>query len=508
MTEPREPAGIPEEAEPQAERAPMTTRGMVIVGARSVGGLLACGLAVVTVAAASWLPLPTLGAGPASTVVMPVAAMQQLICPGPVLRLGDELGQEATTALPIGRPDVVRASTRGTPALLGMGADGTEVRSQRLTLAPAEEGEEPGLLSGAQSQRAEEADYVGFVAVGCARPSSEVWLVGGSTLTGRTTLLVLTNPSQVGSIVDLDLYSEDGPVEAAGTEGIVVPPEGQRVLSLAGFAPGMASPVVHVRSTGGQVTAELQESIVRTLDPGGVDLIGAGASPATTTVIPGIVVVDHEAIEAAQSLEGHRDLGGTLRVFIPGTGSVPITVSAAMEDGSSPPNTTTVPVDAGVVTELPLGHFAEGSYTITVTSPVPAVAAVRTSTVTLAEDAPAASGEEPVVVATDFAWFVSASELQGSALLSLAPGPAATLHLVNTGSADVEVAIAATTGTGYSASVPAGATAAVPVADGTSYLLSGFDTLRASVSYRDEGSLAGYTVSAPGRASQPVTVYH
>lgn len=510
------------------ETRPSASRRLVLVGARSAIGIIGVAAAAVTVAAATWLPIPVLGTGPSSTVVTPVAATQLRICPGPVLRLGDDTGQEATTALSLGRADVVRFSTRGTPALENMETTGEESNtpSQRLSLPAGEAGEDPGLLAGSQSQYADADDYVGFAATDCATPSSESWLVGGSTITGRTTLIELNNPSKVGSLVSITVYSETGIVSAAGTDGIAVPAGGQRILSLAGFAPGVASPVIRVVSTGGQVTASLQQSIVRTLDPGGVDLFGATTRPSTLTVIPGVIISDHDAIDAAAGIDGYGDIGGVLRVFVPGSGGavdpgaapIPVTVTAIPEDGESSPIVSTLEVDPGIVTDVPLGDFAPGSYTITVASEAEAVAAVRTSTVTItggtdAGGGDAASGDTgPApdaadVVATDFAWFVGAPELHERALVSVAPGPSPVLHLVNPGTADAVVTIEASAGAGNTVTVPAGGAVAVPVMDGRSYLLAGFDILRAGIGYQGDGRLAGFVVRPQERVAQPITVF-
>ena len=504
-------ADIHEDPEPELPRPVRTRKGVILVGARAVVGLIGIGTAVVTVAAATWLPLPTVGDGPTSTLVTPVAAAQQRICPGPVLRLGDETGQDATTAISVGRSEVVRASTRGVPALEDMQAtqNTTNVPSQRLTLAPATEGEDSGILAGSQSQYVEAVDFVGFAAAQCAKPSSERWLVGGATVTGRTTLISLNNPSKVSSTVNLSIYSETGLVSAAGSDGIVVPPGGQRILSLAGFAPGIASPVVRVLSTGGQVVANLQESIVRTLDPGGVDLLGATTRPGTLTVIPGITLTDHDTVEAVQGAAGYQDINAILRIFIPGTGPAEARITAVAEDGSSPASTSTLTIDAGVVSDFPLGDFADGSYTISVATDLPAVVAARASTVTLVDGPPAdlTEGTEPKIDLTDFAWFVGAPELRQQALVSVAPGPSPVLHLVNTGTADAVVTIDAATGTANTVTVLAGAALAVPVVGGISYSLAGFETLRASVSYQDAGKLASFVLSPPEHGSQPVMVY-
>jgi hypothetical protein len=513
MAEPEPPADVEEDLPAEAPRS--SARRVAVAGARGVIGLLGIGAAAACVAAASLLPLPVLGTGAASTVVTPVAATQQRICAGPVLRLGDDTGQEATTAISLGRAAVTRAATSGTPALEDMDPTGREgnTPSQRLVLDAAPEGTAPGILAGSQSQEVSQDEYVGFAASECAIPGSDGWLVGGSTVTGRTTLLALNNPSQVSSTVSLTIYSENGIVTAAGTDGIVVPPGGQRILSLAGFAPGIASPVVHVVSTGGQVTANLQQSIVRTLSPGGVDVVGASARPSSLNVIPGIVVSGHDAVDAAVAIDGYQDAGGVLRILIPAQGSFPVTISAYAEDGTAATSTSTLTIDGGAVTDIPLGDFADGSWTITVASETPAVVAARTTTVTLADatgaEAGTATGTDdlPVVAATDFAWFTAAPALRGLSLVSVAPGPAPVLHLVNTGAEDAVVSVDETSGASTTVTVTAGTALAVPVSGGTSFALGGFEAIRAAVSYRGDGELAGFVVSPPQRISQPVTVF-
>lgn len=497
MTEPKHVTGV---------------RKFAIAGARGVLGLFGIGIAIVAVAAATWLPLPLHGTGPDFLVVTPVASTQQRICAGPILRLGDETGQDATTAISVGSPDVTSAATEGTPRLEDMSAtdNASNTPSQRLILEPGPAGTAAGILAGSQSQYVDDNEYVGFAASECAKATSSTWLVGGSTTTGRTTLLSLNNPSKVASTVSLQIFSESGPVETTGTEGIVVPPGGQRILSLAGFAPGIASPVIHVASTGGQVAASLQSSIIRTLTPGGVDVVGATTPPSRVSVIPGVVIASPESVDAAGGLSGYGDAAGVLRVFVPGTGSTTVTVLAVPEDESLTPASSELSVDAGVVTDVPLGDFAKGTWTLTVTSDMPAVVAARTSTVTL-ESEPAAEGDtgvDPVVTSTDFAWFAAAPELDGVALVSVASGESPQLHVANTTTTDAIVTIAASEGAGTTVTVEAGRAVVLPVVGDRTYTLSGFTSLRAAVSYQGDGRLAGFAVSPPERLSQPVTVYY
>ncbi len=492
-------------------------RRLAMIGARGVAGLIGVGIAGVSIVVATLIPLPQFGVGATSMVVAPVAATQQRICAGPVLQLGDETGQDATTAMSLGTVDVTRAATLGTPGLENMDATENQKNtpSQRLLLPPPPPGDVPGVLAGSQSQLVASADMTGLAVSECIKPSTESWLVGGSTVTGRTTLLSLNNPSKVNSTVKLTIYSETGRVDAAGTEGIVVPPGGRRVLSLAGFAPGLTSPVIHVESIGGQVTATLQQSIVRTLTPGGVDVVAASTDPAKLTVIPGVVIAGQKTVTSASTINGYGDLAGVLRVLVPGSGPAEITISALPEDGSAPAHSSVFEVQGGVVSDFPLGEFTDGSWTMSVSSDRPAVAAVRTSTVTLDGAVPApAPGADQVapapesIVATDFAWFVGAPALTSNSLVSVAAGPSPILHLANVESSDAVVTIDGTKGAGTTVTVPAGETLAVPVAKDASYRVGGFDALRLSVSYLGTGALAGFAVSPPDRGSQAVTVFN
>lgn len=489
---------------------PGLARAWAMAGARGLVGIIGIGIAAASIAAATLVPLPHFGVNTTSRVITPVAAPQQRICAGPVFQLGDSIGQDATKAISLGRAAVTRAATSGTLSLENMDATENEsnVPAQRLVLAPPAAGEQAGLVAGSQSQSVSSADIAGFAASECVKPSAESWLVGGSTVTGRTTILSLNNPSKVSATVKLSIFSENGPVTAAGTDGIVVPPGGRQVFSLAAFAPGAVSPVVHVESAGGQVVATLQQSIVRTLTPGGIDIFSAGTDPSTLTVIPGVVIAGQNDITSASSVSGYADLTGTLRVLVPGKGSSEITVSAIPEDGSTPAHSSTLTIEGGIVTDFPLGEFANGTWTLTVASARPAVAAARTSTVNLqGVDTAVNPVSSANIVAADVAWFVGAPLLEKRALVSVAIGPSPTLHLVNLASGPVTVSIDAVDGAGKTVTVAAHEVLAVPVAGGVSYLLGGFESLRASVTYLGSGAIAGFVVSPPDRATEPVTVF-
>jgi hypothetical protein len=509
-----------ENPEPEAAGEPVTparepvapgqrARGAVLVGARIVAGTIGIVVAVVTVAAAGFLPLPSVSAEPVSTTVVPVPTDQQRVCAGPILRLGSDTGEEATTASSIGTPTVVYAASAGSidASPLQSTDSTTGVTPVELVLPPTKsDPKSVPLMAGSQTQSVDHGDITGFAAAECREASGDTWLVGGSTTTGRTTLLTLSNPGEVIATVNLSIYTESGAVTAAGTDGIVVPPGGQRILSLAGFAPGATSPVVHVRSTGSQVVAGLQQTVVRTLEPGGVDVVGAVASPAREMVIPGLVLSNPDTIAAHASSPGYEDLASVLRFFVPGRTDAKAQITITPESSTEKPISVEASLDAGKVTETPLGDFPDGSYTVTVRSDIPVIAAARASVY---------SGNDSAAK-VDFAWFVPAPAFHEKALVTVGSGPTPTIHLANLSDHAATVKVTSsrvgtdpTVGKSITTTVaiPGGGSVALPATSGDMYSISGFDQLAISVSYVGAGELASYTASPAGPASRPIEVY-
>ena len=508
---PLDPFDEPDDDIAETPKEAITARGVAIVSGRIVIGLVGIGVAIVTVVGSSLVPLPGIRLTPPSTVITPVPTAQQLVCPGAVVRLSDASGKGATTASAIGEPASAFSSSTGsvnsTPlAVSDANSGGTAAAPAVISTPPNQSNPtEQLLLSGAQAQTVGDPDYVGLAAADCAVATGDVWLSGGSTSVGRTTLLTLSNPTQVAATVDIALFGENGPITAPGTSGIIVAPDGQRVLSLAGFQPNIASPIVHVTSTGGQVVAVLQESIVRGLVAGGVDIAGATAGLSLTNVIPGLTVGDPAGL---QRLAGggvdYQDLSTVLRLFAPGSGTVQTTINFIPEDGKTTGASFTYSVDAGRVTEVPVGDLAPGNYTVTIVSPVPMIASVRVS----AAAPKAIPGPDGATTPTDFAWLSSANELHTHAQLTVAPGPSPVLHLANTTSAATTVQLTLVGGATSQLVIPAGAAVLAPVRAGETYQLSGFDSLFAAVTLSSNGFIAHYTIHPPGTASAPVRVFH
>lgn len=454
--------------------------GRVATGATAL--VIGAGL----IAAATFLPLPSTRLEPSAVSVTPVPSTDQVICAGSVLRLGDESGTNATSASPIGSPAVVRASTAGeveSRVLAATDAGGGVGAPTALSAPSAPD----AVIAGAQSQSVSTEDYRGFAAAACTAPSSDAWIVGGSTAVGRTALLTIANPGTVSSTVSLEIYTEEGLVEAAGTNGIIVAAGSQRVVSLAGFAPSLESLAVHVTSRGGPVAAAIQQSIVRGIDPGGVDIVGSTGVPSTILELPGLTIANGVGVQGLLGLEGYADLDTVLRVLVPGpdAASATVSITPAVEGGVTAG--FTLDLEPGIVTDVPLDDLEDGVYSIRVETDAPVVAALRASAV----------DDEDV----DLAWYTAAAPLTGDALVPVAAGPGATITLSNTTDSTVSASL-----DGEPVELGAGEAIAIAVDDARSYQLSGGAGLAVSVGYSGGNRLASYAISASATAEAPVVV--
>ncbi|WP_294177948.1 DUF5719 family protein [uncultured Schumannella sp.] len=518
----------PEGAQPDRHE-PGAVRRAVRVGGRIAGGTAALVLAVAVVAGVGFVRLPTLGAAPAGIAVTPEPSDQLRVCTGGLVRFGDETGGNAETAVAVSGSELV-ADAIG--ALLGetdlgdpgINLDGADAAPVVIT-APAGDGV---LIAGATAQSSLVPGFSGLAASPCVEPSGSTWLVGGSLSVGRSTALVLTNPSDVDAEVTLRLWGETGILTAPGLSGISVPAGAQRVVSLAGFAPGIASPVLEVAARGGRITATLQQSIVRGLDDGGVEVIGATEEPNTSLVIPGVRIEDSLGVSRASARADWEDAIAAIRLLVPGevagSATVRVVPESEPEEGVAtdtaleaistfvlelePQRVVEIDLGAGIDAEE-LSALPDGIYTVYVDADVPVVAAARATTA-VDEGAPDdESALDPVTAApaSDFAWFAAAPALPSELLVAVATAPQPVLSLVNPTAADqtVSVEVGGAAVTEYV--VPAGASISRAVTAGAVIRLSGAAGLQAALSYADPGELASGVLLGSRPLAEPITVY-
>ena len=506
-----------------AKRRP-TLRGALVVGARTTSGLIGVAAAAAVVIAAATLPMPSWSTTAPSMVVTPEAASTRLVCTGAPLRLADDTGADASTASAIATPTTVVAGDGPVAvepvAQSNAGTGGTDDAPIVLTIDPGAGGT-LRLAAGAQSALVGGGAIEGLATETCAAPSGRQWLVGGATTVGRTSLLSVVNPTNVPAVIDLAILTEDGPVTAPGMAAIDVPAGAQRVIPLAGFVLEAESIAVRITSTGGNIVASLQSSVIRTLEPGGVDLAMPAGEPSATIRIPGVVVADGPALAALVNRgTGFEDAITAVRIVAPGEEDataqilvVPsgMTADEAMAEAQdaevveggegaasaevdltvAAPRLIEVDVPAGRVLDVPVPNMGTGTFSIVVTSLEPLLAAARITAVSPA--------------GTDFAWLTPAGALGPESVVAIPDADGAGIAITNPLDQDVEVVLEVD-GDETVVDVPAATGTVVPVEPGSTVRMRGVAGLVASIVTGLDGMLSVSTVLPPPAVSRPVTV--
>ncbi|MCY1157765.1 MAG: hypothetical protein MOP51_786 [Citricoccus sp.] len=276
---------------------------------------------------------------------------------------------EPATAGPDGVP--VREASVATVEAPG-GADG---EAAAVTVEPL--GGQPAGADTVSVYSAADGDLAGTDATSCIPPAHEHWLTGAATTVGTTAVLVLSNPSASASTVDVSLYGAEGPVEAAGTAGIVLAPGQTRSLVLGGLAPGEQHLAVRVSAQGGGVGAFIQQNRLFGLVPGGVDVIQPTAAPAPRTVMPGVAVPSPRTVRGIARQDGYEGVGPAVTIVAP---SIAATAEVSVSGPEGPvelPGDGVVRVGAGSTVRVPLTGLDAGTYTVAVSADAPVTASAQ-----------------------------------------------------------------------------------------------------------------------------------
>jgi hypothetical protein len=340
---------------------------------------------------------------------------QSMVCPGPLFLTGgltgDNLGSfertgEATldfTAEGIGSVQVESIErTGGEMVSLSDGriyssekiASDTELRNIN-TKFDSPQGSI--VLTGSTSQFVKIDSMRGLAGTSCQEPSSDFWLVGGSTADGRESLLILSNPSPIDETVDINIFTELGKIEVAGTTGISVLSQSTTVISLSSLAPAANALAVQVQQKGARLAGWIQHRSVNGLESLGVDYVSPAIAAQKEVVIPGLSIRGTETINKVSQTEGIADAGHALRVFAPTGATIAVQINSSSEDVFGSVLTETI--ESGEVQDFPITELLDGDYTVFITSDQPIYASVRV-----------AVGNDNSDHRIDFAW-LGAAEL-------------------------------------------------------------------------------------------------
>jgi hypothetical protein len=345
----------------------------------------AAGLAVwnhtVTVAASQ--PVPQAGTVPVSTV--------QRACPAPGLA-GSPAAHLALIAGPAsggsGRAVVTYSgASTGTP-LLSLTQPGvlslTGVRSvpapaptktahgktahatpspaapsgQTVTTVPAQGGvvvQASGSM--ARGLEAEQVSGDGKMVARCAGPGTDFWFAGPGIYTAPKINLYLMNPGSQPADVNVQAFTDAGPLVGSTDSGVAVAPHTMVVQSLSRMLHGARAMALHVRTSVGQVVAAVEE-ITGSARSGA--WLPVSAAPATRVVLPGM-----------PATAGTRQL----YVTVPGAQDAHITLHAVTTKGSyEPTGGSGLDIPGGSVAQISLTSLSAipGALQVSSTQPVTA----------------------------------------------------------------------------------------------------------------------------------------
>ena len=542
----------------------------VRAGLTSAAGLVGIGVSGAVVLGLCLIPFPVLAGSPLGELVNPTAATATRVCPGPLLSVQTRDG-DATAFVPFDAPFTVYSAMSEPLSAFSLAVAGDAqvdgLAPIVVTVPPPTDGS-PSLLAGAQSQSVEREDMAGLAATNCLEPEAESWLVGGATDLGQSTLIRLSNPSETDSSAHIEVYGEKGRIAPSGSNDVVVPAGTEQVLSLAALAPDLAMPVVHVTSSGGSLVSTLQQTLVRTIVPSGVEVVEPGSPSNTTQVITGVRLVDMARFSDSEGGAVTSDEEPAVRVLATSLEPSDVVVTTVASDGSTTEVKATL--NPGVVLQLPFNAVPDGMYTVIVSGTTPVVAAVRsvvpagvnpaqpapvststatpgatpgatpaTATPTSTPQAPAVGtpmdgvpmdgvvggGDGPVSggagapsvgspaelvplqTGGDFTWYPSSAALGASTLFGVASAPVAELTVYNGLESTKSLVLSADGQPDVTIAVDARAFASVDILPGVVYRLEGDAGLRAAVTYSGVGLSSVSSVRPPSRLGSTILVY-
>ncbi len=307
-----------------------------------------------------------------------VPAAQRLACPG-------------SLALPVGAdPDATGALGSGSKDVRFSGfSNGDEP-------VAAGEGWSFDAALATTIERIGGGDLAGLAAVACVAPSTDAWLLGGSTTVGHSARLVLTNPTTAPSEATVTIHGAAGAVSPQVT--VAVGAGATQQVLLEAVAAGVDTVAVHVEATGAGVVATLQDSRLDGFIPEGTDWVPPSPAAATSLVIP--------AVGPSNTDDGIS----IVRLLSPEGGEASLRLVDNVGEVAWP-GVAGITLEAGTVVDVQLPVAVAGAVLVESTAPV--MASAMTTQGRVPEDAPAGS------VARDLVWVQGHEYVEGRDLRAM-----------------------------------------------------------------------------------------
>jgi hypothetical protein len=211
----------------------------------------------------------------------------------------------------------------------------------------------------ARGLEAEQVTNSGSSGTRCDSPGTDFWFVGPGKFSLHSIQLYLMNPGGQPADVNVEAFTDAGPLQGSTDTGVAVAPHSMVVQSLGTMLKGSRVVALHVRTSVGQVAAALHENTGKT---GGGAWLPAAQPPADRVVVPGL-----------------PDTAGTRQLFVtvPGTQDAHITLTAITSRGSYQPTGGSgldIPGGSSVSISLPSLAGVPGAIKVAANVPVTATA--------------------------------------------------------------------------------------------------------------------------------------
>ena len=500
---------------PASDRSTSARRRGRVIGAALTGTVLVA-LGVALTVAASGVPVPAaLRSGEPQSASVPAGDAVR-VCAGPARLLegtpvqGDPQFSPASKTAQTAVTGIVLSDTQGTlpdaalapqsgPALRTMPGQATPPGTVAQPRAAVVAGQGVDALSiltakplsgvaaatGATVRfEASDGDLRGLAAATCTAPSNDQWLSGAETTVGRTSVLTLTNSSTTPATVDLQFFGDKPLAQAPpSSRGLTIKPGSSASYVLSGYMPGQSNVSVHVSSSGGPVAAAIQQSTLRGLTPGGVELITPASPPAPRQTVSGIELQDPGQSKDLAAKDGFADAGAAVQITVPGAADAVVQLRVFGRNGAVQlPAGNVVTAKAGAVTEVPLAGLPAGTYSVSASADVSFTATARVPR--------GLSASDPL----DFAVAAASQRIGDNHVVAVGPGGSRQIVFgVPDGRAQIRAVPITDDGAMH-------APVNLDVAGGTTAVLDVPDTV-------DGAALTGYVLSASGDAAYGSVLY-
>jgi hypothetical protein len=310
-------------------------------------------------------PAPGLAGAPASQVALIAGPGTGGSGRAVVSRFGDAMGAPLASLTQPGTLSVTGVRAAAAPShgkAQASPATAPASASQPAVTMPAAGGvviQASGAM--ARGLAAEQVLPGGKISARCGAPGTGFWFISPGAFSVAHIQLYLMNTGSQPAAVDVEAYTDAGPLQGSRDTGVAVAPHSMVTQSLDKMLHGTRMVALNVRTSAGQVVAAVEETTGRARSGA---WLPESAAPGTRIVIPGM-----------------PPTAGTRQLFItvPGAQDAHVTLSAVTDKGSyHPTGGGGLDIPGGAVAEISLSSLSGMFGAIQVSATVPVTASLMT----------------------------------------------------------------------------------------------------------------------------------